>query len=113
MQVRTEIQALVDQHAGVLRMEHFDAGVVCHLQRKPESVAVAALREIAKRSDFFTANNMPAYLTHWLMKLGCEETPPPHLSSAGARLSGALCKQVCNTRSAWVALRSGTPMQEE
>lgn len=83
MQVRREVLALLEQHRGVLKREHFDGGVICHLQKRPEGAAVAALREIGRRTDFSSANNKPAFLTHWLMKLAAADDAAPgaHLSS--------------------------------
>lgn len=86
MQVRREVYTLLEQHRGVLKPEHFDGGVICHLQKRSEAAAAAALREIGRRTDFSSANNKPAFLTHWLMKLAAPEdsgstTAGQHLSS--------------------------------
>lgn len=75
VQVRKEVTALLEQHRGILHPEHFDGGVICHLQKRSETAAANALREIGRRNDFPAANNKPAYLTHWLMKLAAPEEP--------------------------------------
>ena len=84
--MRREVAALLDAHRGVLKAEHFDSGVICHLQRRTESAAAAALREIGRRTDFTTANNKPAYLTHWLMKLAASEDGSAGSSAAAPDL---------------------------
>jgi hypothetical protein len=75
LQVRKEVSVLLEQHRGILQPEHFDSGVICHLQKRSEMAAANALREIGRRIDFPAANNKPAYLTHWLMKLAAPEEP--------------------------------------
>lgn len=74
--VRREVVALVDLHSDSLSLSHFDAGVLSHLQRRPEPLVAAALREIARRPDLPSASNKPAYLTHWLMKLADDPAIP-------------------------------------
>lgn len=74
--VRREVIALVDIHSDSLSLSHFDAGVLSHLQRRPEPLVAAALREIARRPDLPSASNKPAYLTHWLMKLADDPAIP-------------------------------------
>lgn len=74
--VRREVIALADMHADSLSLSHFDAGVLSHLQRRPEPLVAAALREIARRPDLPSASNKPAYLTHWLMKLADDPSMP-------------------------------------
>lgn len=84
LQVRREVVALVDAHPGALRFSHFDEGVMCHLQRRPETLVAAALREIARRTDLPGATNKSAYLTHWLMRFADDPSIP---SLAGSILS--------------------------
>lgn len=74
--VRREVVALVDLHSDSLSLTHFDAGVLSHLQRRPEALVAAAVREIARRPDLPAASNKPAYLTHWLMKLADDPSMP-------------------------------------
>ena len=73
--------ALVDAHPGALRFSHFDEGVMCHLQRRPEALVAAALREIARRTDLPGASNKSAYLTHWLMRFA-DDPAIPNLACA-------------------------------
>lgn len=90
MQVRAQIQDLITQHHRVLKVEHFDNGVIHQLksiQAKSEAAAMGALSQITRRSDFHTANNMPAYLTHWLMKIGNEQSDSQHATSGAQFLS--------------------------
>ena len=92
LQVRREVTTLLEQHRGVLKREHFDGGVICHLQKRPEAAAAAALREIGRRTDFSSANNKPAFLTHWLMKLAAADELGPAVPN-GMPLVHCHCSQ--------------------
>jgi hypothetical protein len=49
---------------------------MCQLQRRPEPLVAAALREIARRTDLASATNKSAYLTHWLMRFADDPVIP-------------------------------------
>jgi hypothetical protein len=86
LQVRREVVALVDANPGILRLSHFDDGVMCHLQRRPEPLVAAALREIGRRTDLPGATNKSAYLTHWLMRFA-DDPSIPSLAGVQSQLS--------------------------
>lgn len=84
---------MVDAHPGALRLSHFDEGVMCHLQRRPEPLVAAALREISRRTDLAGATNKSAYLTHWLMRFA-DDPAIPSLACA-FNSTDACCPFIC------------------
>jgi hypothetical protein len=111
VQVRREVHALLERHRGVLKPEHFDSGVICHLQKRAEGAAVAALREIGRRTDFTSANNKPAYLTHWLMKLASSDDGGVVSAQLSSCASSLACTRLAHDSHLLAA--TGRPTQRE
>ena len=84
MQVRHEVQTLLDTFPKSLKASDFDAGIIAYLQRSPESTTAASLRHIGRRLDLASASNKPAFLMHWLQKLATPEERNGSVSNNGA-----------------------------